>query len=363
MSHSGSGSPDATSPVPPSPSSQREATAGVRPDQEDHEEGPRAPATQGHEHDYDSASVADSAIGVDPLSTMTAPDDVFSFVEENGRTYHSYKAPKYLLPNDIREQERMDLQHLLYLETTHGKLFFAPIGDNPKSCLDLMTGTGNWAIDFADAFPGCNVVGTDLSPIQPEYVPVNCRFEVDDAEEEWTFQSKFDFIHTRGSVLCWRNYTTFTNEVYHALEPGGWLEMQEYNFKPVFLDDAANKSAMKRYIELVVGGAQSLGIDVDGFGDMERLMAERGFENIEVKRFRWPMGTWARGAYLRNLTAMLKQNILMVLEALALRPLAHLGWSAEEIQVFLAEVRDELRQNKVNAYAEIIFLYGQKPFE
>lgn len=24
---------------------------------------------------------------------MTAPDDVFSFVEENGRTYHSYKAP------------------------------------------------------------------------------------------------------------------------------------------------------------------------------------------------------------------------------------------------------------------------------
>lgn len=24
---------------------------------------------------------------------MTAPDDVFLFVEENGRTYHSYKAP------------------------------------------------------------------------------------------------------------------------------------------------------------------------------------------------------------------------------------------------------------------------------
>lgn len=45
------------------------------------------------DHGYDSASVADSAIGVDPLSTMTAPDDVFSFVEENGRTYHSYKAP------------------------------------------------------------------------------------------------------------------------------------------------------------------------------------------------------------------------------------------------------------------------------
>lgn len=39
-----------------------------------------------------------------------------------------------------------------------------------------MTGTGNWAIDFADAYPMCDVLGTDLSPIQPQYVPVNCRY-------------------------------------------------------------------------------------------------------------------------------------------------------------------------------------------
>lgn len=83
---------------------------------------------------------------------------------------------EYLLPNDIREQERMDLQHLLYLETVHGKLFLAPIRESPRRCLDLMTGTGNWAIDFADAFPMCDVLGTDLSPIQPQYVPVNCRY-------------------------------------------------------------------------------------------------------------------------------------------------------------------------------------------
>lgn len=148
----------------------------------------------GQDHDFDSDSVADSAIETDILSTMTAPDEFFTFIEENGRTYHSYKAssrfaispithdclPKpsleYLLPNDVREQERMDLQHLLYLETTHGKLFLAPIRENPRRCLDLMTGTGNWAIDFADAYPMCDVLGTDLSPIQPQYVPVNCRY-------------------------------------------------------------------------------------------------------------------------------------------------------------------------------------------
>jgi hypothetical protein len=78
----------------------------------------------------------------------------------------------------------MDLQHLLYLETTHGKLFLAPLRENPRRCLDLMTGTGNWAIDFADAFPMCDVLGTDLSPIQPQYVPVNCRYVKNYAPEK-----------------------------------------------------------------------------------------------------------------------------------------------------------------------------------
>lgn len=46
----------------------------------------------GEDHDLDSDSVADSAIETDILSTMTAPDEFFTFIEENGRTYHSYKA-------------------------------------------------------------------------------------------------------------------------------------------------------------------------------------------------------------------------------------------------------------------------------
>jgi methylase of polypeptide subunit release factors len=32
--------------------------------------------------------------------------------------------------------------------------------------LDIGTGTGIWAIDFADEHPEAEVIGTDLSPIQ-----------------------------------------------------------------------------------------------------------------------------------------------------------------------------------------------------
>jgi hypothetical protein len=37
------------------------------------------------------------------------------------------------------------------------------------------------------------------SPIQSKWVPPNCRFEIDDAEDDWTYRDDdyFDFIHAR----------------------------------------------------------------------------------------------------------------------------------------------------------------------
>lgn len=63
-----------------------------------------------------------------------------------------------------------DLQHALFLRTFNDNLGFAP-PNNPnadvKNVLDIGTGTGIWAIDFADEHPEAQVTGVDLSPIQP----------------------------------------------------------------------------------------------------------------------------------------------------------------------------------------------------
>ncbi len=60
---------------------------------------------------------------------------------------------------------------------------------------------------MADEFPQAHVLGIDLSPIQPEFVPRNCKFEVDDITELWTFPpNHFDLVHIRallGSISDW----------------------------------------------------------------------------------------------------------------------------------------------------------------
>lgn len=41
------------------------------------------------------------------------------------------------------------------------------------------------------------MLGIDLSPIQPEWLPENVRFMVDDCEAEWLNGSDWDYAHFR----------------------------------------------------------------------------------------------------------------------------------------------------------------------
>ncbi|EKG18760.1 Methyltransferase type 11 [Macrophomina phaseolina MS6] len=120
-----------------------------------------------------------------------------------------------------------------------GKLYNAPVNTKKMNrALDLGTGTGIWAVDFADEFPECEVVGTDLSPIQPSWVPPNCRFLVDDAEADWTDSKPYDFIHIRtlsGSIADWPR---LLKQAYDNTSPGGWIEMQEFEVRYGCDDDS-----------------------------------------------------------------------------------------------------------------------------
>lgn len=52
-----------------------------------------------------------------------------------------------------------------------------------------------------DKYPNSTITGIDLSPIQPNYVPENVHFFVDDFEEEWLDpENKYDFIHIRHTL-------------------------------------------------------------------------------------------------------------------------------------------------------------------
>jgi len=298
---------------------------------------------------------ADSAVGTErESSTESLRSSIYAYVEENGRRYHKYKEGKYYFPNDEEEQDRLDLQHHLFLLTLDGKLALAPIEEMPggiHNVLDIGTGTGIWAIDFATNFPSADVIGTDLSPIQPAFVPPNCRFEVDDAEDEWTFSQKFDYIHGRMLGSCFISHVKVFESAFQFLRPGGWLEMQDFGFPFRCVDDTMKGTAFERWLELVQVGCRKLGKDLGLAPSYHQYMRDIGFVDVQQKFVAWPIGSWPKDEKMKILGAWCKENILSGMQGNSIAILTRgLGMTSDEVEMLLAEARQDINSKKLHCY-------------
>lgn len=59
-------------------------------------------------------------------------------------------------------------------------------------------------------------------------MPPNLRFEIDDAQLEWTFpDNSFDFIHMRTMVGSIDDWPLLYKRAFNAIKPGGYIEESE----------------------------------------------------------------------------------------------------------------------------------------
>ncbi|EHY53232.1 hypothetical protein HRR83_005921 [Exophiala dermatitidis] len=324
---------------------------------------PRSPAMQPdpnvEEEDdpgYDSAS--------DQTATTSLNSSIFDWVYENGRRYHSYRPTQYVLPNDEEEQERLDLTHHLFTLVLHGAYCLTPL-ENPQAILDVGTGTGIWAIDMGDLYPSAVVTGTDLSPIQSQWVPPNVRFEVDDANEEWTFpESHFDFIHARTICAGIRDFPKFLASCYKHLKPGGKIEVSEgrANF---FCDDNTlpADSFTKKYLDELHRCASLINLDMDHIPKVPGELEQAGFTNVNFVQRHVPLGTWPKDKSLKIIGKIFREQFVnSALEAYSLKLLCEVGgWSLDEFRVLCANVRREIAENKMHLYTFCSFATAEKP--
>ncbi|KAF5546673.1 methyltransferase [Fusarium mexicanum] len=300
----------------------------------------------------------ESTLGEDSASTTASvSESIFNYRCENGRTYHAYKDGKYVLPNDEKENERLDLQHNLFLLTFGDKLGLAPPcypDTKVNHVLDLGTGTGIWAMDFADEHPEAELWFS---------IPPNVTFEIDDIEDEWTYSKPFDYIHGRFVTSCISDWKKYLTQCFQNLTPNGYLELQEADLTIKSDDDTVKPdNPLLKCLKLLQEASERFGrpyVDIPALVD---VMTEIGFVDVKIERFRWPSNSWPKDKKFKELGAWCYENFSSGLEAITMAALTRgHGWSVEDTTVFLMDVRKSMGDRKIHAYWPIYSIYGRKP--
>ncbi|KAL2758875.1 hypothetical protein ACRALDRAFT_2040938 [Sodiomyces alcalophilus JCM 7366] len=294
--------------------------------------------------------------GVDNLSSTTSlQSSILQYREEHGRTYHAYKPNiAYVLPNDAPEQDRLNLQHHLFLLTFDGQLALSPAARKKdlRRVLDAGTGTGIWAIDFGDEHPEAEIIGLDLSPIQPSFVPPNVHFLIDDLEDEWAFSHSFDLVFGRMLVGAIADWPRFIKQSYDNLEPGGWLELQDVCFPPGCDDGTVtDDEPISQWSTYMLEATRRVARPADAAKLYRQQLVDAGFVNVEEKIYKWPTNTWPKDPKYKELGAWCCENIVSGLSGISLALFTRgLGWNAAELEVFLASVRKSMKDRNVHAW-------------
>jgi len=182
-------------------------------------------------------------------------------------------------------------------------------------------------------------------------VPANCRFEVDDAEDVWVFNDKFDYIHSRFMIAAFSDWPKVFRSCYDNLNPGGWVEFQEYYVEFQCIDDTLSGTALERWNNLILEATGKLRRNGRAAAKFRSQLLAAGFVDVVERKFALPGNAWAKGEREKMLGLMQMTNILDGLQGMSLQLFTRvLGWNAEAVELFLVDVRKDLRNRDIHFY-------------
>ncbi|KAG8966394.1 hypothetical protein FRC03_012029 [Tulasnella sp. 419] len=289
----------------------------------------------------------------------------------------------FLMPPDEMECDRMDLQHnmlqrvirsLYYPEGLVDRIL-APRDGPAPAILDIGSGNGTWAVAMAQKFPHCEIVGIDLTPTLPKSpVPVNCKFETDDANYPLEhYANAFDVVHCRAIDGGITDYGNFLNECARALRPGGILLLvkgttifydPQFTPIPVLEEGQEGFSAVNKIFHEATQVVKSRG----GYEDAElywKYWIEhnpnyvRGLYNQQDRCV--PISAWLPDSELdgeaRLLCELCKHNILAGFRSCRALLLEE-SYDQQEVDHWIDLAEQELHQKTFRAYSRWRFAYA-----
>ncbi|KAJ4392306.1 hypothetical protein N0V93_005931 [Gnomoniopsis smithogilvyi] len=245
-----------------------------------------------------------------------------------------------------------DMVHNIYRLLLDDKLAAAPLR-SPEYALDT------------EENPTCEVIGTDLTMIQPFSWMPNCRFIRENSElEDWVSPHPFDYIHLRGMVACFNDVTVVMQRAFNGLAPGGWIEFQDpgFDFYQLQQSDKA-ETPLARWLTLVKKSAMTCGRDLTKARLYKTQLEAAGFVDVCERVIKIPVGPWAKGERAKIIGVWMA-NAFHSGSVDAFKQFLAAGGelSGEQIEELSAQVKSELRDVNLRWFTTMYLVYGRKPY-
>lgn len=271
------------------------------------------------------------------------------------------------MPNDETEQTRLSIVHQAFLILLDGELTTVPLPpEGPSRVLDVGTGPGDWAVEMGQRYPNSEMIATDISVFDggPALIGLpSVHFQLEDAEDEWTYGKPFDLIHFRGLSGAFRDWRGVYEQAFKYLKPGGYVEVVESDLAANILTWANPNPGSYHHIyaSAMRNAAETLGYPRGREHLDHSFLTSIGFVDVAVQNMSVPVGAWPLDERQKTLGKMALIAFLEGLEARSLRPLTATGrWTKDDVRDLCEKVKQEVMTSEGLAMS-VLFVTARKP--
>lgn len=125
---------------------------------------------------------------------------------------------------------------------------------------------------------------------------------------------------------------------------------------PYRCDDgtALETHAHMRWIGLLMEASEKLGRPFVEPARLKQQMETIGFEDVRVRKDKWPMNPWPKGRRWKVLGMVMLENFNDGLESFSyMLCMKGLGWTKEEVDRLLVQVRKDLSDRSIHIYMTV----------
>ncbi|KZT56692.1 S-adenosyl-L-methionine-dependent methyltransferase [Calocera cornea HHB12733] len=274
------------------------------------------------------------------------------------RKYHTAETP-YSLPSGTDESEwhRLNAQHYGLKAYWRGNNAGAKWPENPKKILEISLGSGVWAMEVAEQFPGTEVVGVDIVEPRMKRSPPNFSFHrLNVVTDTWPFAPEtFDIIHCRFLCMHIPEFQALVKKAIDATKPGGIVMFEDPDLA-IKSDYRPVPAQVALFFAVYHGFHEFNGVDARPGPKFAPLFkASQKFSEIHETAVSLPMGDWTEDQALNSAGMGMRSGLVDGARGQSPR-MFQFGMTREIVEGMCQEVLK--KDNKL--HYDMYFVWGRK---